>query len=245
MQEITIKSLIENVPKIWRELIGDDEFNKTYWSFIVDNLESNSFYPSFNDIFKALSLIEPQNVKCIIIGQDPYIKQGQANGLAFSVNDGVNIPPSLRNIYHEILFEYLKADNKNNISWYIKRFKQHGDLSVLSSHGVLLLNTILTVQPNKSNSHKNIGWEYFTGKLLQCLDNKYKFVVMAWGNQAKTFINSNIKHNIVLSYGHPSPLNTYNPFIGCGCFKKTNEILKQIGLSPIKWFDIFLYEYNK
>ena len=237
MKTLTVNSLVNNIPLTWREFIGEDEFNKPYWHNIVNVLNKSAFFPSINDIFKPLTLIEPLQVKCIIIGQDPYIKEGQANGLAFSVNDKAIIPPSLRNIYHEILLEYLK--DKNKIPTYIKKFGKHGDLTPLVKQGVLLLNSVLTVQPNKSNSHKNIGWEHFTTKILRCLDNKYKFVVLAWGNNAKKIATENIKNNVVLSNGHPSPLNTTNPFVGCECFKQCNAMLKVIGLSPIKWVDVF------
>ena len=237
-QTYTITQLINLIPKPWRELVGENEFNKTYWSNIINILNESSFFPTFENIFHALSLIEPNNVKCVIIGQDPYIKNGQAHGLSFSVTDGVTIPPSLRNIYHEILNEYLK--DKTRIPIYLTMFHNHGDLTQLAKQGVLFLNSVLTVKPLKSNSHKNIGWENFTGRLLECLDRKYKFVVMAWGNQAKNITNEHIVNNKVLIYGHPSPLNTTNPFIGCNCFKECNKILKnELHTTPINWIIIF------
>ena len=242
MQATQTTDLTNHIPTPWRELIGEDELNKPYWSNIINILNSSPFYPPTKDIFRSLSLVEPSQVKCIIIGQDPYIKEGQANGLSFSVNNGMSIPPSLRNIYNEIMLEY--AIDKNKIPTYIKQFSKHGDLTPLAKQGVLLLNSILTVQPNKSNSHKNIGWEFFTSRLLRCLDDKYKFVVLAWGNNAKKIAMETIKNNVVLCAGHPSPLNTSNPFIGCGCFKQCNTLLKSIGIAPIRWVNVFLYTDN-
>lgn len=229
--------LIDMLPTEWLDLIGVDTFDKPYWTNILNTLNNSLFYPSFNNIFKAFQLVKPSDVKCIIIGQDPYINAGQANGLSFSVNNGLPIPPSLRNIYHELLLEYLK--NKNDVSKYINMFRNHGDLSQLAKQGVLFMNTVLTVEPNKSNSHKNIGWEYFTSHVLEMLDQKQTFVVLAWGRQAQSTANNHVHNNPIISSGHPSPLNTTTPFVGCGCFRQANNVLKTLNREPIKWSVLF------
>jgi len=167
-----------------------------------------------------------------IIGQDPYIKINQADGLAFSVNTKTNIPPSLRNITKEIARQY-------NINCIPKKYS----LLDWEKEGVLLLNTILTVDEGKSNSHKNIGWENFTSNIINKLSIYNEDILfMAWGKQAKEVCDLNVSGNkdrIIFS-GHPSPLNTSsNKFLGCGCFGIVDDILKDKNIQPINWSSIF------
>ena len=237
---LTVEKLISLIPKPWIELLGDDIKEREYWKNIVEKLNSKEFYPNIRNVFRALELVSPENVKCIIIGQDPYINENQATGLSFSVPNGQTIPPSLKNIYKELFTEYLKDKTEKNIREYIKKYNRCGNLEKLCSEGVLFLNSILTVSPGCSNSHKGIGWELFTEEVLKVLDIKYKFVVMCWGRQAYKIARNSIKFNILLVTGHPSPLNSFNPFVGCNCFKNCNEILKnKLQLLPIKWTILF------
>ena len=127
---------------------------------------------------------------------------------------------------------------------YIDYYDNHGDLTPLVNQGVLLLNVVLTAKTNKSNSHKNIGWEYFTSRLLSCLDQKYKFVVLSCGKYAQSITKTNIIKNIVVNVGHPSPLNKYKPFVGSNCFHTVNSSLKLLNMSPIVWYNVFLYNIN-
>ena len=229
---ITKDILINEIPTIWKQFIGSDEFDKRYWDNIVSELNKCDFYPSLTDIFNSFKLINPNDVKVVILGQDPYIKPNQAIGISFGVKNGLNIPPSLRNIYNEIINEY-------NLDVDIKEYSKKGDLSILSSNGVLLLNNILTVKSNKSLSHKNIGWEYLTSKIINLLDKNNKMVFIGFGNYANNVLINNVKFNSKLLYGHPSPLNTTNRFLGCNCFKECNDVLIKNNIEPINWSIVF------
>ena len=227
--------IINNIPQVWRDFIGNQEFSKQYWVNIFNKLNGHQFYPSFRDIFKALELVNPDDVKVVIIGQDPYINEHQAIGIAFGVNNGVKIPPSLKNIYKEIMLEYGIKDD-------IKKYSEKGDISELARQGVLLLNNILTVAPNKSLSHKNIGWEYFSSAIIKALDTKRKLVFIGFGNYARDVLIENVSFNSKLIYGHPSPLNRTKPFIGCNCFKECNDVLTNLGIQPVNWTCILNFE---
>ena len=181
-------------------------------------------YPEYKNIFRALNLTPFKNVKVVIIGQDPYHEINQANGLAFSLNEDVDITPSLRNIFKE-----LKSDT--NID------KTNKDLSGWAKQGVLLLNTILTVEEGKPLSHSNIGWENITSFIIKYIsENKENVVFILWGNNAKKFrniIDSN-KHFIIESV-HPSPLSASRGFFGSKPFSKTNKYLQEKNQSVIDW----------
>lgn len=180
-------------------------------------------FPPEADVFKALTLTPFEAVKVVILGQDPYHGENQAMGLAFSVQKGVKIPPSLMNIYKE-----LQSDLGINRPL-------HGDLSAWAKQGVLLLNTTLTVEAAKPMSHKNIGWEWFTDRCIEALNKKTTPVVfILWGAHArqKRALITNPKHHI-LEAPHPSPLSASRGFFGCKHFSKANAILKTEGLSPI------------
>ena len=234
------QDIINMIPKEWKELCDDNIFKEFYWKNIFNILNNNKFYPNKDNIFKALELIKPDDVKVVIIGQDPYIKENQAIGLSFAVQNGLTIPPSLRNIYKEIIKEYKPDYDNNTINKILNKYSKKGDISKLSEQGVLLLNSVLTVEPNKSNSHKNIGWENFTSHIIKKLDEKYKIVFMAWGNNALQLLNNNVKYNQIIKSGHPSPLNYTNPFVGCNCFKNCNIVLKnKYNIKPINWLCVF------
>jgi uracil-DNA glycosylase len=181
--------------------------------------------PPEGSIFNAFNILPFEQYKVVIIGQDPYHGLNQANGLAFSVNKGQKIPPSLRNIYKE-----LKSDLGLEIP-------QHGDLSNWAKQGVLLLNTVLTVEEGKPGSHQGKGWEHFTDAVITEINNELNGVVfLLWGNYAKSkkTLIDNHKH-LILEANHPSPLSANRGFFLCKHFSKTNEYLKKQGKEPINW----------
>lgn len=203
--------------KIQKELLKDYKFK----SLLNDYKES--YFPPKDKIFQSFELIS--NIKVLILGQDPYHGYDQANGLAFSVNKGIKIPPSLRNIFKELNNEYGYD------------MPQHGDLSSWSKQGVLLLNSILTVESNKPSSHKKLGWEDFTNNIIKHIsDNEKNIVFLLWGNFAKSkedLINKD-KH-LILKSTHPSPFSANKGFLGCDHFKKCNEYLEEKNINPIDW----------
>jgi uracil-DNA glycosylase len=219
----------KHLPSAWATALAD-EVKKDYFVAMENKLtlENNStvILPSVTNVFAALELTSPADVKVVILGQDPYIKASQAMGLSFSVPTGEPIPPSLKNIFKE-----LSTD--------IKDFKtpDSGDLTSWTKQGVLLLNSTLTVQMGTSNSHKKYGWQTFTDAVLKYIDVNCKNVVfILWGNDAKSkskFIDSS-KH-LVLNGVHPSPLSASRGFFGGQYFSKTNDYLKANNKSEIKW----------
>jgi len=212
----------------WKIKVGG-EFEKPYFNSIRKVLlelksKNISTYPPNSKIFNAFDTTPFDQVKVVIIGQDPYHQPGQAMGLSFSVPRGIAIPASLRNIYKEIKRD-LGIDEPT-----------HGDLSYWAEQGVLLLNAILTVEGGKAASHSKIGWEYFTDNVIKTLsEDREKLVFLLWGNFAKSKKNLiDMKKHYVLEAVHPSPL-AGGKFIGCGHFSKTNEILISNGIEPIDW----------
>ena len=182
-------------------------------------------YPIKEDIFNALKLTSYKDVKVLIMGQDPYHGEGEANGLAFSVKKDIKIPPSLRNIFKE-----LKSDLKINIP-------NHGDLTKWAKEGVLLLNSSLTVIKDTPNSHKNLGWENLTNYIIKEINKKETPIVfILWGNNAKEkeSLITNNKHLIIKST-HPSPFSAHKGFLGSKPFSKTNKFLIKNNLKPINW----------
>lgn len=204
----------------WKQVLRMDDVD---WENIIDNLNNGDFYPSKRDIFNALNRCHPDNVKVVIIGQDPYFNKGQAHGFSFSVRPNIRVPPSLMNIFKELVSEFG-----------LTTYPANGCLEKWASEGVLLLNSILTVGAGKANSHKGIGWETFTSNIIEYVDNHCTAVFLAWGRQAQT-VCSCVKKNPVIVSGHPSPMNTSNPFVGCGCFRKANDILIEKGILPVRW----------
>lgn len=219
------------MPKIgndWDEIIGE-EFTKDYYiklrEFLKAEYTSKAIYPNMHDIFNSLKLTGFRETKVVILGQDPYIKPGEAHGLSFSVKPGVKIPPSLLNIFKEL---------KNDLGCEIPN---SGCLEKWAARGVLMLNAVLTVRAGESNSHKNKGWENFTSRVIQTLDeHKDKPVVfMLWGNNAKEkeALICNRKH-LILKAAHPSPL-AGGAFFGCKHFSKANNFLTEHGIEPVDW----------
>lgn len=217
-----------NIGNEWDALLKD-EFEKDYYkrlrTILAGEYKTQTIYPDMYDIFNALRYTSYSDVKAVIIGQDPYHGEGQAHGLCFSVKRGVEAPPSLKNIFKEIQTE-LGTRQPN-----------HGELTEWAKQGVLLLNAVLTVRAGQANSHKNIGWEQFTDRVIELLDKREKPIVfMLWGANArkKAEIVKNPIHKI-LTCAHPSPLSAYNGFFGCGHFKQCNDFLTEKGETPIDW----------
>lgn len=211
--------------------IFEREASKPYYHKIMaqislDSARGNIIFPPENQIFETFKFTSLLNTKVVILGQDPYHGEGEANGLCFSVNKGMKIPPSLRNIYKELATD-------------INHFKipNHGNIENWAKQGVLLLNTSLTVIRDQANSHSKIGWHQFTNKIIETISNQKEHVVfILWGKNAHDkmeFIDPN-KHFIIKSV-HPSPLSASRGFFGSKPFSKTNKYLVSKNLSPINW----------
>lgn len=209
----------------------EGEFEKPYMkslkSFLLEEKQKGfTVYPKNADIFNAFNHTPFENVKVVILGQDPYHGQGQAHGLSFSVQKGIVVPPSLKNMYKELAEEF--PDYK---------IPNHGDLTAWADQGVLLLNATLTVRAHEAGSHQNKGWETFTDHVISVLSAKRTgLVFLLWGRyaqQKESLIDT--KKHFVLKAAHPSPFSAYNGFFGSKHFAKTNEILKKEGLTPIDW----------
>ena len=194
-------------------------------NFLKEEYSTRTIYPNMYDIFNCFQTTDYDDVKAVILGQDPYHGYGQAHGLCFSVKKGVTPPPSLKNIYKELKSD-LNIDAPN-----------HGELTKWAKNGVLLLNTVLTVREGNPNSHKDCGWQWFTDEVIKKLNEREKPIVfILWGGNArskKKFIDQN-KHFIIES-AHPSPLSAYNGFFGSKPFSKTNALLKSANIPPIDW----------
>lgn len=211
----------------WKKALKE-EFDKPYWESLTkvvrDQYFTTTVYPPAQNIFRAFDLCPLDKVKVVIVGQDPYHGVSQANGLSFSVNDGIALPPSLKNIYKEI---------HNDLG--IVPFSS-GDLSRWASQGVLMLNSVLTVLANKPASHSGKGWEQFTDAVIQTLNSHCSYIAyLLWGRYAKEkgeVIDRN--KNLVLTCAHPSPYSAAN-FFGNHHFSKCNEYLVKHGVSPIDW----------
>lgn len=212
----------------WNDILGN-EFDKEYYNnlhnFLVTEYKTKTIFPNMYDIFNALHYTEYQDVKVVILGQDPYHGPNQAHGLSFSVKPGIPAPPSLKNIFKEL---------HSDLGCYIPN---NGYLKSWADQGVLLLNTVLTVQAGNANSHKGKGWEIFTDCVISALNDREDPVIfILWGNNAisKKKLITNKQHYILQSV-HPSPLSASRGFFGSKPFSKTNEILKQLGKQPIDW----------
>lgn len=208
----------------------ESEFQKPYFLELKRFLDNETtlgkvIYPHQNLIFNAFEQCLLEEIKVVIIGQDPYHGAGQANGLAFSVNVGQKIPPSLRNIYKEL---------KDDVGFEIPT---HGDLTAWAKQGVLLLNSVMTVEEGKPGSHQNKGWETFTDAVINKLSGENNGIVfLLWGNYAKSKMELiDASKHYVLTAAHPSPLSAYQGFFHCKHFSKTNEYLLQQGKKPISW----------
>ena len=229
MRSKSIDTLNPGIADCWKNRLMR-EFNAPYFaelkSFLIHEKQSGvEIYPPESLIFNALNTTLFDDVKVVIIGQDPYHGQGQANGLCFSVADGVSIPPSLKNIFKEV---YDDLGFPVPVS---------GNLEKWAKQGVLLLNATLTVRASQAGSHQNRGWEQFTDSVIRLLsDEKEGLVFLLWGRfaQAKELLIEAGKHHI-LKAAHPSPFSAYNGFMGCRHFSKTNELLLRSGQTYINW----------
>ncbi|MBQ9280563.1 MAG: uracil-DNA glycosylase [Clostridia bacterium] len=212
----------------WDEILKD-EFEQEYYQKIREFLKYEyshyKVYPDMHDIFNSLKYADYDNIKVVIIGQDPYHEEGQAHGLSFSVKPGIEIPPSLLNIYKEL---------QDDLGCYIPN---NGYLEKWAKQGVLLLNNVLTVRAHQANSHRTCGWETFTDDIIRELNKRDKPIVfLVWGSCAKqkeALITN--PHHYILKAPHPSPLSAYRGFFGCKHFSKANEILKANEEEPIDW----------
>ncbi|MDG0965709.1 MAG: uracil-DNA glycosylase [SAR86 cluster bacterium] len=217
-----------NFPDPWLEALGKafcveflEDMEKKLCAFRAENI---TIFPPSNDIFKALDLVNFESVKILILGQDPYHGFDQANGLSFSVNDGISIPPSLKNIFVEL-------NNDLNIP-----IPNHGNLTAWATQGVLLLNSALTVELEKPNSHRSLGWDKLTNKIISQLSNRGDVIFVLWGNFAQKkegLINRN--RNSILCASHPSPLSAYRGFFGCNHFGLINKLLRKNKSDEINW----------
>ncbi len=211
------------------DIMLQDEFDRPYFkrleNFLTEERARYEIYPPQEDVFNALRYSSFQDTKVVILGQDPYHEPGQAHGLCFSVNKGVTIPPSLVNIYKEI-------ENDLGI-----KMPGHGYLADWAKQGVLLLNTVLTVRRGQANSHKGKGWEIFTDRIVEILNQRQKpMVFILWGANAKskTQIITNKEH-MVITGAHPSPLSAWKGFFGGRYFSKANRYLEITGQEPVDW----------
>lgn len=218
-----------NFGNSWDEVLKG-EFDKPYYQnlrqFLINEYRTKTIYPGMYDLFTAMKLTPYENVRAVIIGQDPYHGPNQAHGLCFSVKKGVTPPPSLVNIFKEI-----KSDTG------IDNLGKHGELTSWAESGVLLLNAVLTVQAGCAGSHRNKGWEILTDRIIETLNARPDPIVfLLWGAFAKSkqqLITA--PQHLVLTAAHPSPLSAYNGFFGCRHFSQTNNFLRSRGLSEIDW----------
>lgn len=218
----------------WQDFIAAEQQREYYQALQAKLAEARAdgraIYPPATQIFRAFELTPIAAVKAVIIGQDPYHQPGQAHGLAFSVERGVRIPPSLRNIYKAIQVDYPDVE-----------IPEHGDLSAWAQQGVLLLNTALTVEQGKAGAHAKWGWHEFTARALAFLAAQKPAVYLLWGAHAqsvaaKALVNSRFAaENVLLQSVHPSPLSAHKGFLQCGHFRATNDWLKGRGETEITW----------
>ncbi|KAE9540525.1 uracil-DNA glycosylase [Ursidibacter maritimus] len=215
--------------KTWKEALGEEK-KQDYFQHILqyvyqERVSGKVIYPPQNEVFSAFALTEFSDVKVVILGQDPYHNVNQAHGLSFSVKPGIIPPPSLVNIYKELA---------QDVAFQIPK---HGYLVDWAKQGVLLLNTVLTVEQGKAHSHANIGWERFTDKVIAQLNrHREHLVFLLWGSHAQKkgqFIDRT--RHCVLAAPHPSPLSAHRGFLGCKHFSQTNHYLRQQGLTAIDW----------
>ena len=214
----------------WQEVLGPvkraDFFQQLMARIDAERAAGKAIYPPASEVFNAFTLTPLDNVKVVILGQDPYHGPGQAHGLCFSVQSGVKTPPSLVNIYKELALD-------------IEGFHvpEHGNLTAWAEQGVLLLNTVLTVEQGKAHSHAKWGWETFTDAVIKSVnDTQHGVVFLLWGSHAqKKGQNIDTQKHYVLNAPHPSPLSAHRGFLGCRHFSQTNTLLSQQGKTPVNW----------
>ncbi|MCI5697669.1 MAG: uracil-DNA glycosylase [Clostridiales bacterium] len=242
-----------NIGNSWDDILAE-EFKKEYYMklrrFLAYEYGTKVIYPDMNDIFNALKTTSYEDTKCVILGQDPYHGPGQAHGYAFSVQKGVPLPPSLRNIFLELYREdrdfKIWADAKkrdydmSRVGVHTHDYAGgavHGDLRTWAERGVLLLNTCLTVRAGQAGSHRGRGWEVLTDHIIRILGHREKpCVFILWGNPARAKKNLiDERRHMVIEGVHPSPLSAHRGFFGGGYFVKANEFLRINGETPIDW----------
>jgi len=221
-QEINI-----NITDEWRtelsSILQSDTFGKIMQQVKVE-YQNHKCCPPRGTLFRAFNLVKPDDVRVVILGQDPYHTPNVANGLAFSVAAGSKLPPSLVNIIKEIKSCYANCSVEN------------GDLEHWARQGVLLLNTCLTVREGQALSHNNIGWENFTSEVIKTLGKRGNIAFILWGGNAKKYLPLiETRNNLILTSAHPSPLSAHNGFFGCAHFKRVNDWLAQNNKPMIKW----------
>ena len=218
----------KNIKHEWKLLLQKNtKLNNlnTINNFLITSSKSEkNIFPKMDDIFRSLSFSAPKDINVVIVGQDPYHSYGQANGLAFSVNEGTTLPPSLKNIYKELESDLgiIESENGNLESW--------------AKQGVLLLNTILTVEESRPGSHQGIGWEEITDCFLNNIGNNGAVVFILWGAKAQDKENVIVKkNNLIIKSPHPSPLSAYRGFFNSKPFSRTNKFLESQGKKAINW----------
>ena len=218
------------LPPAWRDLLKP-ELQKPYYQELLRRLSlaygTETVFPPQEALFSAFALTPPERIRVVILGQDPYHEPGQANGLAFSVREGVKLPPSLQNIYKELQTDLGIAPSGN------------GDLTHWAEQGVFLLNTVLSVQAHKANSHKNFGWQRFTDAVIEALrDLPQPIAFILWGAQAQkkaASIEKSPYPRRILASAHPSPLSAYRGFFGSRPFSQVNDFLLSCGFETVDW----------
>ncbi len=217
---------IQQLPNCWLGALRD-EFSAEYFvqlqQFIAEQRRDATIFPAEEDVFNALRLTPLKKVRVLILGQDPYHDDGQAHGLSFSVQKGVKLPPSLRNIYKELESDLGIAA------------ASHGHLESWARQGVLLLNTVLTVRAHEANSHQKRGWETFTTRVIECVNQQPSVAFVLWGKPAQTKSSLIDKRHLVIKSAHPSPLSARRGFFGSKPFSKINQFLTESNEPPIDW----------
>lgn len=222
--------MMEQLTNSWKDLLvreAEQPYYRLLETFLERQYREETVYPKKENIFNALQLTDYENVKVVILGQDPYHGPNQAHGLSFSVEKGQKLPPSLKNMMKEL---------QQDIGCEIP---EHGDLTSWAKQGVLLLNTVLTVQAGKANSHKGQGWEQFTNTIIEHLAKREQPIVfLLWGKPAQSkriLIEQISDKHIILQSPHPSPLSAHRGFFGSKPYSKTNKALLSLGQHPIDW----------
>lgn len=223
--------MIETVMNKWRDVLHDQttcDYYKNLQTFLAKEYNEATIYPKQADIFNALTYTDYDDVKVVLLGQDPYHGPNQAHGLSFSVLPGQKLPPSLRNMMKEL---------QDDLGY---ELPDHGELTHWAKQGVLLLNTVLTVRAGEAHSHKGQGWEQFTDVVIESIAKREQPVVfLLWGKPAQTkrqIIEHYQNGHIILEAPHPSPLSAHRGFFGSKPFSKTNDALIQLGQVPIDWY---------
>ena len=217
---------IHQLPTCWQEALQYEfaaDYFQTLQQFVNQQRQEASVFPAEDDVFNALKLTPLNEVRVLILGQDPYHDDGQAHGLSFSVQKGIKVPPSLLNIYKELETDLGIAP------------ASHGHLESWATQGVLLLNTVLTVRAHEANSHKKRGWETFTTKVIECVNKQASVAFVLWGKPAQTKSTLIDKRHLLIESAHPSPLSARRGFFGSKPFSTINQFLKANGQPVIEW----------